>query len=325
MSEYILSVRNLKVYFPIRRGLFGKVVGHIKAVDDISFSVKKKSIYAIIGESGSGKTTVLKTILRLYKPTSGRIIFNDVDVTDIQEKKLMWYRRRVQAVFQNPYTSLNPRMRVKDIIAEPLKLHTNISKEEIANEVAKLAKLVGLPENILHQTPTSLSGGQAQRVAIARAISTKPDLVLLDEPTSALDVSMQAQILNLLLDLREKLDLTYVIVTHDISIVRYMADYISVMYLGKIVEEGSSEEILSNPLHPYTKMLLISFLDPLKEKIDEEIPIEIGEPPSIVNPPTGCRFHTRCPLAKDICKIREPPLIEVNKDHRVACWLYSSP
>lgn len=317
-----MSVRNLRVYFPVKRGLFGKVVGFVRAVDDISFDVERRRVYALVGESGSGKTTVLKTILRLYKPTSGEIIFENINVSNAREKDLKWYRRRVQAVFQNPQSSLNPRMRVRDIIAEPLKIHTNMSKKEISEEVTRLAKLVGLPENTLDQTPASLSGGQAQRVAIARAISTKPDLVLLDEPTSALDVSVQAQILNLLLDLREKLGLTYLLVTHDISVVKYVADYIGVMYLGKIVEEGSAEEILSNPLHPYTKILLTSFLDPLAKR--KEIIPEIGEPPSIMNPPSGCRFHTRCPFAKNICRMREPPLIEVSKDHRVACWLYLS-
>jgi len=264
---------------------------------------------------------VLRAILRLVDIYSGRIVFDNVDITNRRESDLKWYRRRVQAVFQNPQGSLNPRMRVFDIIAEPLKLHLKIPREEVLSRVHELARLVGLPESILDQSPQSLSGGQAQRVAIARAISIKPDLLLLDEPTSALDVSTQAQILNLLLDLKEKLNLSYILVTHDISVARYMADTIGVMYLGKIVEKSSADTILSEPLHPYTKLLISSALL-LEEKSLESSLKPIGEPPSAINPPLGCRFHPRCPYATEKCKREEPPLVTTRKEHFVACWLY---
>jgi len=312
----------LKVYFPIRRGIFGRVVGYVKAVDGVSFTVERGQIHALVGESGCGKSTVLRAILRLVDVYSGKIVFDNVDITSRRESDLKWYRRRVQAVFQNPQGSLNPRMRVLDIIAEPLKLHLKIPREEVLNRVHELIRLVGLPESILDQSPQSLSGGQAQRVAIARAISIKPDLLLLDEPTSALDVSTQAQILNLLLDLKEKLNLSYILVTHDISVARYMADTIGVMYLGKIVEKSSSETILSEPLHPYSKLLVSSALL-LEEKSVETTLKPIGEPPSAINPPPGCRFHPRCPYAIEKCKVEEPLLMSTGKDHFVACWLYT--
>jgi oligopeptide/dipeptide ABC transporter ATP-binding protein len=293
----------------------------VKAVDGVSFTVERGQIHALVGESGCGKSTVLRAILRLVDVYSGRIVFDNVDITNRGESDLKWYRRRVQAVFQNPQGSLNPRMRVFDIIAEPLRLHLKIPREEVLSRVHELTRLVGLPESILDQSPQSLSGGQAQRVAIARAISIKPDLLLLDEPTSALDVSTQAQILNLLLDLKEKLNLSYILVTHDISVARYMADTIGVMYLGKIVEKGSADAILSEPLHPYTKLLISSALL-LEEKSLESTLKPIGEPPSAINPPPGCRFHPRCPYATEKCKREEPPLVTTGKEHFVACWLY---
>jgi len=317
----LLDVRDLRVYFPIRRGLFGRVVGYVKAVDGVNFSLEKGRVFSLVGESGSGKSTVLRAILRLVDVYAGKILFDNIDVTSMKEGELKWYRRRVQAVFQNPQASLNPRMKVFDIIAEPLRLHIRMSREEVKSRVFELINLVGLHESILAQSPSSLSGGQAQRVAIARAISINPDLVLLDEPTSALDVSTQAQILNLLLDLKDKLNLSYVLVTHDISVARYMADYIGVMYLGKIVEIGLADEVLSNPIHPYTNLLLSSAL--LLEKSGLEIAVEhAGEPPSALNSSPGCKFHTRCPFAWEKCRKEEPPQINIGKEHYVACWLY---
>lgn len=316
----LLEVRNLKVYFPLRRGLFGRVVGYVRAVDEVSFAVSKGQIYALVGESGCGKSTVLRAILRLVDVYSGKIIFDGVDVTSKREQELKWYRQRVQAVFQNPQASLNPRMKVFDIIAEPLKLYSKLSREELTGIVLELTKLVGLTESVLSQSPANLSGGQAQRVAIARAISVKPDLLLLDEPTSALDISTQAQILNLLLELKEQLNLSYILVTHDISVARYVADEIGVMYLGKLVEKGFADTILSEPLHPYTKLLMSSALL-FKEKSFNSTPI--GETPSALNPPPGCRFHTRCPYAIERCRREEPPLINLRKERLVSCWLYT--
>ncbi|MGC8678309.1 MAG: ABC transporter ATP-binding protein [Fervidicoccaceae archaeon] len=324
MREEILKIEDLKVYFPVKWGLLRKEVKYVKAVDGVNLNVEKGSIHAIVGESGSGKTTLLRTVLRLHKPTSGRILFDGEDISELPESQLKGYRRRVQAVFQNPQTSLNPKWKVRDIIAEPIRIHMDLSEDDVEKRVEELVRLVNLPQSLLDQSPPSLSGGQAQRVAIARAISTSPDLILLDEPTSALDVSVQAQILNLLLGLRDELGLTYIIVTHDISVVRYMADYVTVMYLGKVVEEGQADLVLNNPMHPYTIALLSSVPQP-----EAEIPtmkrIEIsGEPPSALDPPKGCRLHPRCPYAMDLCRSQEPPLVEVEAKHKVACWLHRS-
>jgi oligopeptide/dipeptide ABC transporter ATP-binding protein len=315
-SNPLLRVENLKVYFPIKSGFFGKIIGYVKAVDGVSFSLKKGEIHALVGESGSGKTTIVKAILRLVDPIEGRIIFDEKDITKMREDELRWYRRRVQAVFQNPQTSLNPRMKVKDILAEPLKIHTDLTYKEILEKIRELIKLVGLPESVLEHSPPSLSGGQAQRVAIARAISINPELILLDEPTSALDVSTQAQILNLLLDLKEKLGLSYILVTHDISVAKYMADYISVIYLGKIVEQGPAAYVLNEPLHPYTRLLLSSV--PELEKTITSFPKIIER--EDIKEIKGCKFSPRCPLASDRCFREEPPLIEVKKEHFVSCW-----
>jgi oligopeptide/dipeptide ABC transporter ATP-binding protein len=312
----LLEVEDLRVYFPIKRGLFGKVVGYVKAVDGVTFGVEKGEVFALVGESGSGKSTTLRAILKLVDIYSGRIVFDGVDVTNLRDSEAGWYRRRIQAVFQNPQTSLNPRMKVFDIIAEPMKLHLKLRGEDLRRKVYELIKLVGLPESVLTQYPVNLSGGQAQRVAIARAISINPDLVLLDEPTSALDISTQAQILNLLLDLKENLNLSYILVTHDISVAIYMANRIAVMYLGKIVEKGSAEKVLSEPLHPYTKLLKESAILAKNKKIVEK-PVEIDKQI------TGCRFYPRCPYAVDICRKEEPQLIEIEKDQYIACWLYS--
>jgi oligopeptide/dipeptide ABC transporter ATP-binding protein len=311
-----LEVKDLHVYFPIRTGFFGKITGYVKAVDGVTFEVGKGEIFALVGESGSGKSTTLKAILKLVPIYSGRIVFDGMDITNLKEKETKWYRKRVQAVFQNPQTSLNPRMKVFDIIAEPLKLHLKLRGEELRKKVYELIKLVGLPESILNQYPVNLSGGQAQRVAIARAISINPELLLLDEPTSALDISTQAQILNLLLDLKENLNLSYILVTHDISIAIYMANYIAVMYLGKIMEKGSAEKVLPEPLHPYTKLLIASAILTKNEKT-------IEEPPNIFNPSTGCKFYPRCPYTIDICRKEEPPLIEIEKDRYISCWLFN--
>ncbi|MEM0474223.1 MAG: ABC transporter ATP-binding protein [Zestosphaera sp.] len=321
----LLEVNGLTKYFPVKTGLFGRVVGYVKAVDGVSFEVAEGTVFALVGESGSGKTTTLRCILKLTEPTSGEIRVDGRDVTRLKGKELKWFRRNVQAVFQNPYLSLNPRMRVKDLIAEPLKTHTEMSKEEIYRRVAEVLALVGLPEAVANQHPPSLSGGQAQRVAIARALSIEPKLLLLDEPTSALDVSVQAQILNLLVELKEKLKLTYLLVTHDLSVVRYMSDYVAVMYLGKIMEVGTSDEIFSEPGHPYTLALLSSIPepDPRIKKLKKKIMLS-GEPPSPMNPPSGCRLSNRCPYAIRECVAEEPELTKVTKTHYVRCIRHES-
>ncbi|MEM0244729.1 MAG: ABC transporter ATP-binding protein [Zestosphaera sp.] len=321
----LLEVNGLTKYFPVKTGLFGRVAGYVRAVDGVSFEVAEGTVFALVGESGSGKTTTLRCILKLTEPTSGEIRVDGRDVTRLKGKELKWFRRNVQAVFQNPYLSLNPRMRVKDLIAEPLKTHTEMSKEEIYRRVAEVLALVGLPEAVANQHPPSLSGGQAQRVAIARALSIEPKLLLLDEPTSALDVSVQAQILNLLVELKEKLKLTYLLVTHDLSVVRYMSDYVAVMYLGKIMEVGTSDEIFSEPGHPYTLALLSSIPepDPRIKKLKKKIMLS-GEPPSPMNPPSGCRLSNRCPYAIKECVAEEPELIKVTKTHYVRCIRHES-
>lgn len=319
----LLEVKDLVKYFPIKSGLLGKVVGHIKAVDGVSFEIKENTIMALVGESGSGKTTTARCILKLYEPTSGEIIFLGKNITRLTGKEITWYRRNVQAVFQNPFLSLNPRMRVESIIAEPLKAHANLSKYEIKEKVYELLEKVGLPKGIGKRYPYDLSGGQAQRVAIARAIALNPKLIVLDEPTSALDVSVQAQILNLLADLKEELTLSYLLISHDLSVVRYISDYVAVMYLGKIVEFAPTDELFNNPLHPYTQALLsaVPEPDPRARKLRKRI-ILPGEPPSAINPPKGCRLNPRCPYVMDLCRKEEPELIDVGKNHLVRCWLH---
>ena len=319
----LLEVSNLVKYFPVKAGLFGKVVGYVRAVDGVSFMIKENSIMGLVGESGSGKTTTARCILKLYKPSSGKMIFEGKDITNLGRKDLKWYRKNVQGVFQNPFLSLNPRMKVESIISEPLKTHTNLSKAEIKERVNELLVRVGLPDEIAERYPYDLSGGQAQRVAIARALAIKPKLIVLDEPTSALDVSVQAQILNLLADLKEEFKLSYLLISHDLSVVRYITDYVAVMYLGRIVEYALTEELFSNPLHPYTQALLSSVPepDPTLRKSRKRI-ILPGEPPSALNPPTGCKLHPRCPYVMDRCKREEPRLLRMEDEHYVRCWLY---
>ncbi|MEB3860340.1 MAG: ATP-binding cassette domain-containing protein, partial [Desulfurococcales archaeon] len=250
----LLEVRDLAKYFPVRRGLFGRVTGYVKAVDGVSFSIGENEVLALVGESGSGKTTTAKCILRLIEPTRGEILFMGRDVTRLRGRELKWYRRNVQAVFQNPFLSLNPRMRVRDLLAEPLRAYRE-GHHDTRSVIEEHLEMVGLPKEVGEKFPMELSGGQAQRVAIARAIILRPKLVVLDEPTSALDVSVQAQILNLFLDLKESLKLSYLLITHDLSVVRYISDWVAVMYLGRIVELARTEELFENPLHPYTLAL----------------------------------------------------------------------
>jgi oligopeptide/dipeptide ABC transporter ATP-binding protein len=322
MKIELMRIKDLKKYFPVKAGLFGKIVGYVKAVDGVTFNIGLGEVVSLVGESGSGKTTIAKCLLLLERPTYGQILFNGYDITQIRGKKLKDYRRNVQAVFQNPFLSLDPRMNVYEIVSEPVKYHVKLSKIELYEYVSKLLEMVGLDKSFLDKFPHELSGGQAQRVAIARAISLNPKLVVLDEPTSALDVSIQAQILNLLAELRGKMNFSYLLITHDLSIVRYISDRVLVIYLGKIMEEGPSEGIFNEPLHPYTQILLSSIPDPFTKEIREKTILR-GEPPSPVNPPRACRFHTRCPYVMDICREEEPSEIYYSGEHRVFCWLYA--
>ena len=313
----LIEVKRLKKYFPIKTGFLRKPL-YVHAVDDVSFVIEKGEVMALVGESGSGKTTVGRCILRILEPTSGQILFDGVDITRLKPRELKPFRPKMQAVFQDPYLSLNPRKTVGQILSDPFKIHTDLSREEIMNKVIKLLEDVGLTEEFIHRYPYELSGGQLQRIAIARAIALDPEFVFLDEPTSSLDVSVQAQILNLLIDLQKKKDAAYLFVTHNIHLAKFMADRVGVMYVGKILEIGPAGEVLGKPKHPYTKALLSAVPDPDPEIKKRRI-ILPGDVPTPINPPPGCRFQTRCWMVGEICKKKAPEMIKVGKDHYVAC------
>lgn len=320
MSRILIEVKNLKKYFPVRRFLLAK--DYVRAVDDVSFFIREGETFGVVGESGSGKTTLARTMLRLIEPTSGAVYFDGKNVYELKGKELLEFRRKAQMVFQDPFSSLDPRMTIFDIIMEgPLAHGMKIDNPE--EFVVSLLEKVGLKREHVYRYPHEFSGGQRQRIAIARALALQPKFVVLDEPTSALDVSVQAQILELLKDLQKKHNLTYMFISHDLAVVKYMSNRIAVMYLGKIVEIAGSEELFEKPLHPYTRMLLaaIPIPDPIlaKKKIRETV---FGEPPSPMHIPPGCRFHNRCIYATPLCMYKEPPLVEVEKNHWVACWLY---
>lgn len=320
-GETILRVKNLKTYYPVLGGLFKRHVNDVKAVDDVSFELNRGETLGLVGESGCGKTTIGKTILRLVDPTSGEMYFKD---SDISTKELpRKFRKKIQLVFQDPDASLNPRMRIVDLISEPLRILEGISnKTELRARAFQLLQIVSMKKEHLDRFPHEFSGGQKQRIVIARALALNPDIIILDEPTSALDVSVQAQILNLLKKLQKQFNFSYIFITHDLSVVRYIADRVAVMYLGKFVELGSTKEIFENPLHPYTRALLSSrpVINP-DEKEDEQI-LE-GEIPSPINPPPGCTFHPRCPLFQSgvtvVCNSEIPEEIRITDDHIVWC------
>lgn len=322
----ILTVDDACVYFPIYHGVLKKLSGVIKAVDKVNLTIEKEETYGIIGETGSGKTTLAKAIIGIQDLNSGKILYHGQDLIGWRKKERKMLCRKIQYIYQDPSSSLDPRKSVKDILIEPLKIHNLYPKEERMEIIGKILNSVDLPsEDFMNRYMTNLSGGQKQRVAIARCLLLQPDLLVLDEPTSALDVSVQAKILELLDELKKKLNLTYLIITHDLSVISNMTQKISILYLGHVMEEGKTVDFFKNPLHPYTKLLLASI--PLISESEEIYRPSnrtemIGEIPSFINLPTGCRFNTRCPFAMEICKKVEPKMIEIEKEHFVACHLY---
>ncbi len=321
-SEYILEVENLNKYFTITKNILGKPLTVLKAVNDVSFKVKKGTTIGVVGESGCGKTTLGRTVLRLYDPDGGKIVFNGDDITKLKRKDMRKYRTRIQLIFQDPYSSLPPRMTVGSIIGEAVKVHNIVPKSEVSEYVRSIMDRCGLRPQFYDRYPHEFSGGQRQRICIARALAVKPELIICDEPVSALDVSIQAQIINLLKDLQEKMGLTYVFISHDLSVVKYITDQILVMYLGNVMELAETDEIFDNPLHPYTQALFSAVPVPDPDVKMQRVALE-GDIPSPVNPPKGCKFHTRCSKCMDACRFIVPEYKEVRENHFVACHLYN--
>jgi oligopeptide/dipeptide ABC transporter ATP-binding protein len=321
-SQTLVDVRDLKMHFPLTQGLiFQRVIGYVRAVDGVSFSITRGQTMGLVGESGSGKTTIGRTIVRLYKPTAGQIMFGDKDLATMGGEELRQARQRVQMIFQDPFASLNPRYTIGSLIAEPMYIYKVASHAEIRERTAELLRVVGLRPEYIDRYPHEFSGGQRQRIAVARALSINPEFVIADEPVSALDVSIRAQVLNLLQRLQQQFNLTYLFVSHDLSVVRHVADRIAVMYLGRIVELADRDELYAAPKHPYTKALLsaIPIPDPQVEKHRKRI-ILAGDLPSPIHIPSGCRFHTRCPMAQDICRQVEPVYeAKEGQEHYAAC------
>jgi peptide/nickel transport system ATP-binding protein len=316
--EPLLKIRNLRKYFPIRGGVFSRVVANVKAVEDVSFDIQPGEVVGLVGESGSGKTTAGRAILRLIEPTAGEIIFGGVDIAKVPKAKMREYRKEMQIIFQDPFASLNPRMSVGDIIGEALTIHNLAKGKAKEDRVAQLLERVGLNAGHMRRYPHEFSGGQRQRIGIARALAVDPKFIVADEPVSALDVSIQAQVVNLLQDLKEDLGLTMLFIAHDLGVVEYISDKVIVMYLGRIMEIAPAKELYRNPKHPYTEALLsaVPIPDPT---IKRERIILQGDIPSPINPPSGCVFRTRCPIAVDDCKHVVPPLEEVGPGHLKAC------
>jgi oligopeptide/dipeptide ABC transporter ATP-binding protein len=322
-EKIILDVKDLKLHFPIYEGILKRVVGHVKAVDGVSFQLRDGEVLGLVGESGCGKTTVGRTILRLYDPTSGEIWYTKpngerVNLAAINQRQMKPLRREVRMIFQDPFSSLNPRLTVKDLISEPLEIHGIARGKEAERRVAELMSSVGLNPALMRRYPHEFSGGQRQRIGLARTLSLNPRLVVADEPVSALDVSVQAQVLNLLQELQQRLGLTLIFIAHDLSVVEHISDRIAVMYVGKIVEMAETKALLKKPLHPYTEVLL-SAVPPADPDIKQERIQLQGEVPSPANPPSGCIFHPRCRYAQDVCKQQVPPLVEIEPGHAAAC------
>jgi peptide/nickel transport system ATP-binding protein len=320
-SEYLLEVRNLKKYYPIKTGIFQSVKGTVKAIDDVSFKIKRGTTMGLVGESGCGKTTVGKTILRLVDKTAGEVLFDGMNIFDLDNRKLRALRPRIQIIFQDPYSSLSPRLPVGEIIGEAVRDNNLVPKEEFEDYITKIMLDCGLQPYHKDRYPHEFSGGQRQRICIARALALNPEFIVCDEPVSALDVSIQAQIINLLKELQEKYKLTYLFISHDLSVVEHISDTVGVMYLGNLVEYADKETIFKNPLHPYTKALFSAIPVPDPDVKMNRIILE-GNIPSPANPPKGCKFHTRCSACMEKCKTIEPKPVEVEDGHTVVCHLY---
>ncbi|MEM3578588.1 MAG: ABC transporter ATP-binding protein [Candidatus Bathyarchaeia archaeon] len=325
----IVKVENLKKYFPVEKSFLEKLLtrtrNFVRAVDDVTFSVRKGEVFTLAGESGCGKTTTGKLILRLIPPTSGKVFFKNQEITNLKPEELRLLRRKMQIIFQDPYASFNPRMKIGDAVGHPLEIHGLASGEEKRKRVLAMLERVGLtpPEQFVELYPHQLSGGQRQRAAMARSLILDPEFIVADEPVSMIDVSLRTTIIDLMLDLKRELQLTYLFITHDLAVAKYISDRIAIMYLGKIVEMGEKEEIFSNPLHPYTQALLSAIPVPNPERKRKAMELK-GEVPSAVKIPTGCRFHPRCPFAEKICKEKEPELIAAASGHFVSCHLIGS-
>lgn len=321
-TETILTCKQLQKLYPIRSGVFSRHTNDVKAVQDVTLDLKRGETLAIVGESGCGKSTLGRTIIRLEEPTGGEVLFEGQDLASASSKELFLLRRDLQMIFQDPYSSLNPRMTVGEIIREPLDIHKIGARSERTAKVEELMNAVGLKPEVIDRYPHEFSGGQRQRIGIARALALEPKIIIADEPVSALDVSVQAQVINLMVSLQKKMDLTYIFISHDLSVVEYISDRIAIMYLGRIVEQGSKETIFKNPSHPYTRALIASVPVPDPRMRKTDAPIH-GETPSAVNPPAGCAFHPRCPHMIDACKAAVPPLERVSPsseaDHVAAC------
>ncbi|MHB8961587.1 MAG: ABC transporter ATP-binding protein [Saccharofermentanales bacterium] len=320
-QEDLLVVKNLKKYFPISKGMFGRQKGAVKAVDGVTFTIKRGTTLGLVGESGCGKTTIGKTILRLNDKTEGEVLFDGIDIHTLDRKKLRALRPRIQIIFQDPYSSLSPRMPIGEIIGEAVREHNIVPKEDFDDYITKIMLDCGLQEYHKDRYPHEFSGGQRQRICIARALALNPEFIVCDEPVSALDVSIQAQIINLLKDLQNKYHLTYLFISHDLSVVEHISDSVGVMYLGSLVEYAGTEAIFSNPLHPYTKALFSAIPVPDPDVRMERIILE-GSIPSPANPPAGCKFHTRCSYVMDVCRTIPPASFEVEPGHHVVCHLY---
>ncbi|SHG14082.1 ABC transporter ATP-binding protein [Ornithinibacillus halophilus] len=325
-EEVLVEVRNVKKYFPIKGGILKRTVGHLKAVDDVSFQIHKGETLGVVGESGSGKSTLGRVMLRLLDPTEGDIIFDGTDISNLSRGKMNPFRRDMQIVFQDPFASLNSKMSVGELIEEPLLVQTSLSKQERKDKAKEMIEKVGLRQSDLEKYPHEFSGGQRQRISIARALVLEPKFVICDEPVSALDVSIQAQVLNLMKDLQDELGLTYLFIAHDLSVVKHISDRVAVMYLGRLAEIAPKNKLYDNPLHPYTKGLLSSIpvIDIEGDINNKREKIRLGDDlPSPANPPSGCTFRTRCPLAHEKCMTERPELIEKEEGHFVACHLYT--
>ncbi|TBL76014.1 ABC transporter ATP-binding protein [Paenibacillus thalictri] len=321
MSQPLLEVSHIKKYFPIQVGLLRRTVGHVKALDDVSFHIARGETLGIVGESGCGKSTLGRMIMRVLDPTEGSILFEGQNLTELKGAKLRKERRNFQMIFQDPYASLNPKMKVTEIVAEPLFVNGLMTRKQATDQAFQLMKRVGLRESDGERYPHQFSGGQRQRIGIARALALSPKLIVADEAVSALDVSIQAQILNLMMDLKKEFNLSYMFISHNLSVVRHLSDRVGVMYLGNMVEIGDKDKLYQGPLHPYTRALMASSPIVKRNQHREKVILQ-GEIPSPANPPKGCPFHTRCPQAMDICKAVKPALLEAVPGHAVACHLY---